>query len=199
MVNQDFMVFYWIGTGVFFVCVMAFLIRKIYIMKHSEYTRKRATKVFRLHGGIRGWKTFENVILGEGGDGVAADQLVIGPFGIIVACDLHQKGSIYGELDAKEWIVSVGEEGRETKTRIPSPYHQAQLCVEQLRSLLAKNKVYSVPVEILVPKTQKQGCYITGSGQHLLGTKELKAQLEKTRFEKDNGVNVELIAALFDR
>lgn len=199
MINQDFMVLYWIGTGIFFVCLMAYLIRKVYILKHSEYTKKAAAKVFRMHGGIRGWKVLTGVTLGEGAAAVVADQIVIGPFGVVVACDLHQKGNVYGELDAEVWVVGVGEEGKEKKTRIVSPYHQAQLCVEQLRSLFAKNKIYSVPVEIMVPKTQKQGCYITGSGQYLMGTRELKSQLEKGRFEKDNGVNVELIAALFNR
>lgn len=199
MGNKEIMTIYWIVVGVFFVCLAAFFIRKLYRMKHSEITRKAATKAFRLHGGIRGWKVLEDVTLGEGGAAVAIDQLVIGPFGVIVACDLHQKGNVYGELEGEEWIVGVGEEGQERKTRIPSPYRQAQRAVEQLRVLFAANKVYSVPVEILVPKTQKQGCYITGGGQYILGAKELKALLEKSRFEKDNGVNVEVIAALLHR
>lgn len=196
MTNEELMKIYWIILAVFSVLLISYFGHKIYLIKHSDSTKSAAAKVFRLHGGIRDWKTISDVTLGEGADAVVADQLVIGPFGVIVACDLYQKGNVYGDLTAAEWIIAQGEEADEKKYRIPSPYHQAQLFVEQLRRVFAENKIYSVPVEIMIPKTQKQGSYITGSSQYLFDMRELKAQLEKARFDKDNGVDVEACAAL---
>ncbi|MEG0541163.1 MAG: nuclease-related domain-containing protein [Angelakisella sp.] len=198
MSNMQIMNIYWTLTAIFFIGVISFFLRRIYLAKHSEKTKSNATKVFRRHGAIRNWKVLTDVTLGVGDQAITADQLVIGPFGVIVACDLHQKGNVYGDLTAPEWILATGEDANEKKTRIVSPYHTAEQGVEQLRSMFAKAKIYSVPVELMVPKTQKQGSYITGSSQYLFSCKELKTQLEKSRFEKDNGVDIEAVAALFN-
>lgn len=199
MNDLELITLYQIILGVFFVCIMVFFIHKIYVMKHSEVTRRAAAKVFRMHGGIRGWKVLSDVTLGEGDEAVTADHVAIGSFGVIVACDLHQKGKVYGDANSGEWVVVTGDEGREVKVRIQSPYHRGGLFVEQLRREFAKHKIYSVPVELMVPKTRKQECYITGVSQYVFDLRELKAQLEKTRFEKDNGVSIEAVAAIFKR
>lgn len=190
---------YWILFFGFIGFALTVLLRKWYLSRHNEATTKRATRAFRMHGNIRGWKTFEKVTLGSGDTAVVVDQLVVAPFGVIVACDLHQKGSVYGDMDAERWVISDGGEDRKEKKReyIASPYHRARLAEQQLRKLFAKEKIYSVPVEIIIPKTMNQTSYITGSSELLIDTRKLKKQLEKVRYEKNSGVDVARIAALF--
>ncbi|MEG1875836.1 MAG: nuclease-related domain-containing protein, partial [Angelakisella sp.] len=110
-----------------------YLLRLWLNTKRSYLTKKRVTKALRRHGALREWKVLENVTLGTGDQAATVDQLVVGPFGMLVACDVHQKGSIYGDLDAREWILTTGSEGNEKKSRIPSPYFAATRFVELLR------------------------------------------------------------------
>lgn len=198
--NVPIVVVYQVILGVLALLVLAVAAYKWYLSRHTLLTCKKATRIFRNHGALRGWKVLEDVTIGEGDKAVTVDQLVIGPFGVIVACDLHQKGKVYGELTATEWILAKGEDGAETKTRITSPYYRATQGMEQLAKRLSKEKIYRVPIEVLVPKTgAKQLHYITGISEFMLTLREVKTLLGKSRFEKDNGVKVEQIAALFTK
>ncbi|MEG2087302.1 MAG: nuclease-related domain-containing protein [Angelakisella sp.] len=141
----------------------------------------------------------ENVTLGTGDQAATVDQLVVGPFGMLVACDVHQKGSIYGDLDAREWILTTGSEGNEKKSRIPSPYFAATRFVELLRPLLAERKIYSLPVEIVLPKTQRQESFVNGGATLFFTLKELKDYINKTKFDKDVGVDIGKVVELFSK
>lgn len=189
---------YIVVLGVAAAAMLLYYLNKWRINRHSELTKKYATKVLRRHGALLGWQVLENVPLGD--DGTVADQIAIGPFGMIVACDLHQNGKVYGGLDDPQWVLARGkEEETAVKSRIDNPYLAVRRCEERVRQTLASNKVYNVPVEVIIPKTQKQVSFVTGSAQHMVTLRELRSMLTKSRYEKDNGVNPQQIAGLFTK
>ena len=191
---------YWTAMILLVTFAVVYLLRKWYYNRNTPATRRLVASVIRRHGAIRGWKLLNNVIVGEGEQAVEIDHLVVAPFGVIIACDLHQRGNAYGELEAQGWIMTIGEDGKERKREtIENPYRRARRAEEQLRKLFAKHKVYSVNVEVIVPKTMKQNSYITGSSEYLFNRKQLAALLAKSRYEKDNGVKVDSIVSLFDQ
>ena len=184
---------FYITLGILLLIVALVVGTKFYRKKYSHTTKKGATKVFKRSGTLKGFKTLSNVTLA---DGVIADQIMVGPFGVMIACDLHQTGKIYGDLESKEWILAVGEDGKEEKTRIDSPLAMARMCEKELRSKLAKAKIYSVPIEIMVVKTQNQACYITGTSGLVYDMKQLKELVNRVKYEKDNKVNVDTVITM---
>lgn len=196
--NFDYMTIYWVVVLLVLTVAVGIALRVRYIHKHGEVTKKRASKVFKNYGKLRGWKVIDNVILGEGDRAVTVDHLVVAPFGILVCCDLYQHGKFYGELNEREWILAKGEESEEVKTRILSPYYTAIAGVEQLRTMLAKAKIYSTSVEVIVPKTQKQSTFITGSLEYLFNLKELKRELTRVKYDKNNNTDINRIVALIN-
>ena len=191
--DNNVMMGYYISLALLLILAGVMIAMLFYKKKHSEITKKTATKAFKRSGVLKGFKSLCDV---DFGDGVVADQVIVGPFGVILACDLHQNGKIYGDLEGKEWIVAVGEDGKATKTRIASPLHMVRQCEKELRKKLAIAKIYSVPIETMVVKTQKQACYITASAGHMYSIKEVKEQLARVKYEKNNNVNVDVIIEL---
>ena len=194
----DYVTIYWSVILVILAIAVGVVLRNKYIRKHGEVTKKKASRVLNNYGKLRGWKVIDNAILGEGNDAVTVDHVVVAPFGILVCCDLFQHGKFYGELNEHEWILAKGEEADEVKTRIPSPYYRAIAGMEQLRAMFGKAKIYNVSIEVLVPKTQKQSSFVTGSSDYLFNLKELKAQIARVKYEKDNKTNIEAIVSLIN-
>lgn len=199
MDNMVFPVLYTLFLVALLAFGLVYLLRLWYFTHKSEATRRFVTKVFRRHGALREWRVLDNVTVGKGDAAVMVDHLVAGPFGVIIACDLHQKGNVYGEMDAENWILTDGEDGREKKREtIPSPYYRVRCAEQQLRTMLAANKIYNVPVEVVVPKTMKQYSYITGSDEYLLSRSDLKNRLQRSKYDKDNGIDIQKITAMFE-
>lgn len=168
--------------------------------KHSETTKKEISRVLRTMAPLREWKVLDGVTLSDKEGEVTADHLVIGPFGVLVLSDIHRQGGYYGELRDGEWVVSTGGEDRvETlRMKIPNPVKNNQRFVAALRALLTKAEVYNVPVEALCPVTQSNiEVYVTGAGSVVVGAGKLRETLGRQKFQKDNGVDVAKLTALF--
>lgn len=198
MTTVAFFLIYVAAMAILLLVGGLWLLRKLYYGRKPHKTKRFVAQLFGRRGRLRGWRCLNNITLGSGADAVVVDHLVVGSFGVILACDIYQKGNIYGELEAAQWLCTIGEDGKEKKREtLESPYRRVRKAEELLRSLFAANKIYSVPVEVMIPRTGKQGCYITGSSDYALTRKELGNQLGRSRYEKDNNVPVERIVALF--
>lgn len=168
--------------------------------KHSETTKKEISRVLRTMAPLREWKVLDGVTLADKEGEVTADHLVIGPFGVLVLSDIHRQGGYYGDLRDREWVISTGGEDKvETmRMRIPSPVKNNQRFVAALRALLTKAEVYNIQVEALCPVTQsKIEIYVTGANTAVVGAGKLRETLGRQKFQKDNGVDIERLAALF--
>jgi len=168
--------------------------------KHSERTKREISRTLRSMAPLREWKVLENVtVAGRGGKEYTADHLVIGPFGVLVLTDIHRRGGYYGELRDEEWVLSTGGEDQvETlRERVPSPVKNNEGFISAFRAILTAGEVYSVPVEGLCPITQSRvEVYVTGAQAQVADSGKLREVLSRQKYQKDNGVDVEKVAAL---
>ena len=189
---NDFLFWYWIIMGALMVVVLLVIFRSVRRTKFASRTKKEVTSLLRKHGLLRQWQVYTDVRIG--GE-CPVDHLVIGPFGIIIACDLYQKGSYYGDLEKEDWILAEGnEEETAKKSRISSPLYQARQAEAKARELLGKNRIYNISIDVFVPLTQDQAAFVTGGTGILLKRKELKDTLDRVKYDKDNGVDIGAVA-----
>lgn len=194
----DILIFIWLATLVLAAIACWYIGLKYLRLTFPKGTKRLVTRLLRRHGALREWRVLTDVTLGEGEQAVTVDQLVVGPFGVLVVGDLYHRGDAYGDLEAREWTMQWGKEGQEKKARTQNPYHAASQGVEQLRQRFAKEKIYKVQVEAVVVATQGQGCYVPGAKPFFYDLRGLKGLLETSRFEKDNGLDIGKIVGLFE-
>lgn len=189
-------------TQVYLGCAIGLIIYfSLYILekstykKHSHLTKKFPTRIFRSHGRLKQFVTLENVQLLD----AVADQVYIGYFGVILACDLHNQGNIYGDHLLKEWSAVIETKNSTDKQSFPSPLLAVQKCETNFRKMLADNKIYNVPIQTMVIKTQNQQLNMASNQNIVFSTKELKSELERVKYDKDNGVDITKIKTLLEQ
>lgn len=197
MNEQNF--FFW-GMMVLTAVAVFLAIYRTHTKKNlSQRTKQDIARTLRSMAPLREWKVMNDVTLTDQKGEVTADHLVIGPFGALVLSDIHRQGSYYGELRDQEWVISTGGEDKvETmRMKVPSPVKNNERFVAAFRALLTRGEVYNVPVDALCPVTQsKIEVYVTGAAPMVVGNGRLREVLGRQKYQKDNGVDPEKIAAL---
>lgn len=143
-------------------------------------------------GLMRGFKVLSNVKIGDGENAVIVENMLIGYFGVLLVRTLGAKGSYYGTLDGESWSVSLDNK----KTPIPNAIRKLKEEEAALRALFSKNKIYKTPLESVVylnNRSKKTELYITNNGE-ILAPGKLGGYLNKTKFEKDAGIDVKKLA-----
>ena len=197
MNEQNF--FFW-GMMVLTAVAVLLAIYRAHTKKNlSQRTKQDIARTLRSMAPLREWKVMNDVTLTDQKGEVTADHLVIGPFGALVLSDIHRQGGYYGELRDQEWVISTGGEDKvETmRMKVPSPVKNNERFVAAFRALLTRGEVYNVPVDALCPVTQsKIEVYVTGAAPMVVGNGRLREVLGRQKYQKDNGVDPEKIAAL---
>lgn len=180
-----------LGVVVIFAAIFAYLRQEVF--DASGKAAAKATRGILSRFGIpRGFKVLSNVTLDNGGGKITAENILVGYFGILLVHTLGARGEYYGTLDSESWtLVSKGK-----KLSIENPVKLLAREEAALRSVFSKNKAYNIPIERIVyisNKSSKTAVYVTHNGELLLGGK-LSAYLEKSKFEKDTGLDVKKIA-----
>ena len=200
MSNQD--IFFWGMMLLTLLAVGLAIYRTSVKNNHSERTRRDIRKTLRSMAPLREWRVLEDVSLtGHKGQVFTADHLVIGPFGVLVLTDIHQRGNYYGELRDAEWVISTGGESKvETlRVRVPNPIKNNEGFVSALREKLTAAEIYNIQVEALCPITQGQiQVFVTGAASMVVENGKLRETLSRQKYQKDNGVDVAKIAALLE-
>ncbi len=192
-------IFFWGMMILSGLAVMLAIYRANVRNHHSQRTKKDIAKTLRSMAPLREWKVLDDVTLTDKKGEVTADHLVIGPFGVLALTDLHRRGGYYGELRDEEWVLSTGGEDKvETlRMKVPSPVKNNERFVAAFRALLTRGEVYNVLVEALCPVTQsKIEVYVTGAGATVVEKGKLRETLGRQKYQKDNGVDTEKVAAL---
>ena len=197
MNEQNF--FFW-GMMVLTAVAVFLAIYRTHTKKNlSQRTKQDIARTLRSMAPLREWKVMNDVTLTDQKGEVTVDHLVIGPFGALVLSDIHRQGGYYGELRDQEWVISTGGEDKvETmRMKVPSPVKNNERFVAAFRALLTRGEVYNVPVDALCPVTQsKIEVYVTGAAPMVVGNGRLREVLGRQKYQKDNGVDPEKIAAL---
>lgn len=158
---------------------------------------KKTARILSRFALLRGFKVLTNVKAGSGGDAVVIENMLIGYFGILLVRTLGAKGSYYGTLDSDAWTLVRDEK----KTVVPNAVKELEKNAAVLRAVFAKEKIYNIPIESIVymaNRSKKTALYITNNGE-ILAPGKLGGYLDKTKFEKDAGLDVLKIAAAVQR
>lgn len=144
------------------------------------------------YGRLRSFRVLRNLTLEVNGKTAYIENMLIGFFGILIVHTCGARGDFYGTVDGKDWILHQDSK----RTTFPNPLLEQQKALAMLRSAFSKEKLYNLPMENLVVLTSrgsKTALYITHSGEILLPGK-LRSYLDKTKFDKDLGLDVARIA-----
>lgn len=179
------------GTVIIFAAIFAYLRQEVF--NTSSKAAAKATRGILSRFGIpRGFKVLSGVTLDNGGEKITIENMLIGYFGILLVRTLSSRGEYYGTLDSESWTLV----SKDNKQALENPVKLLAREEAALRTVFSKNKAYNIPVERMVyisNKSSKTAVYITHNGEILLGGK-LSGYLEKSKFEKDTGLDVKKIA-----
>lgn len=180
-----------IGAIVIFVAIFAYLKQEVF--DASGKAAAKATRGSLSRFGVpRGFKVLSNVTLDNGGGKIVVENMLIGYFGILLIRTLGTRGEYYGTLDSESWTLVA----KDKKHSIENPVKLLAREEAALRAVFSKNKAYNIPIDRIVyisNKSNKTAVYVTHNGELLLGGK-LSSYLEKSKFEKDTGLDVKKIA-----
>ena len=157
---------------------------------------KKVSRILKRFAGIRSFKVLNDLTLKTAKKNVHIDHILIGFFGIMVVNTQNLPGSIYGDGRGKNWTHVVTKNGREAKTSFPNPLLENQQAVDAVREVLSTNGVYKVNIESWVVFTRKKASLNLPKGLSVLGIKNFKKLLKKSRYSADGNVNVPQVASL---
>lgn len=192
--------FYWAVLAAC-VLVLAFVLIRAYISYFkSDMTKGKVHRALKKLGALRSWKVLRDVTVSAGGESARVDHAVVGPWGVLLFCDIHARGCYFGKMEEQNWARTDGEEEKATgRVLVPNPGKECEKAVAILRRLFAENKIYNMQVEWFLPATGKQvKSYISGSQDVVVTLPELREVLSRGKYDKDNGVDIQKIAALFE-
>ncbi len=191
---------YWAFMAICIVTAIALLARAWVLRHRSERTKGNIQKLLRKMGALRHWKVLGDVTVSEGGQTAKLDHVVVAPYGVFLFCDIYAKGCYYGKIEDDMWVCTDGDEENTKREPAKNPAKECQAAVEILRRLFAREGLYKMQVEYIVPTTGKQiTSYVSGSQNIILTPKELQDRLSSKKYDKDNGVDLEKVTALFTK
>ena len=157
---------------------------------------KKVSRILKRFAGIRSFKVLNDLTLKTEKKNVQMYHILSGFFGIMVVNTQNLPGSIYGDGRGKNWTHVVTKNGREAKTSFPNPLLENQQAVDAVREVLSTNGVYKVNIESWVVFTRKKASLNLPKGLSVLGIKNFKKLLKKSRYSADGNVNVPQVASL---
>ncbi len=193
--QTQFIVF---AVGAVMVVIIAVIV--ILMMKNRKkgkkaYVNPDVLHVLKKHVRLRDAKFFNNVAFSDGEKTITVDHVLIGIFGVMLIDAREERGEIYGEEKDKTWTHKAGER----KISFQNPLRVLEEAEQLLRKRLAANNIYGVPIErrvvFTVDSAKALGIYVPENLPYSR-LKGFKALLQKKRYDTDNGVDVEKIAAI---
>lgn len=159
--------------------------------KKGTLGKNRVDSTLKKFGVIRNYKVLKDVHLSVGGREAQIDHMMIGFFGILFVSTVNDTAEYYGEVKDPSWTKVSGKSG-EKRTRIDNLVEKNLRNIDVVREIFAKNDVFNIKMEGLVVfcgNRKKTLIGITGSPS-LMTYQKFKSYVRKSKFEKDNNVDV---------
>lgn len=156
----------------------------------------RVTNRLRQFASIRSYKVLTDVTLPYGKQNVHVDNILVGFFGLLFINTKAENADFYGEERDEQWVMVK----KEVKSRFPNPLNQGINTMDAVRKIFASNNVYNISMEQLVVFTAsfRKTTLNIKETLPILNVRKLGSHLNRTRFEKDNGVDVDLLVKLIE-
>lgn len=162
----------------------------------AEGQKRRAAGVLKKFAAIRSYKVLQDITLDCGKETVHIDHILVGFFGLLFVNVEVENADYYGDETGEQWSVVKND----VKTYINNPLKEGIAAMDATRKIFAKNNIYNIQMEQVVVFTsafKKNTLYIKDT-LPVVNVRKLSSLLSKTRFEKDNGVDVERLVKLIE-
>lgn len=163
---------------------------------------KRVSGVLRSYARLRSFKVLDNVVLpaASGSGTVTIDHVLVGFFGLLFVTDLTLDGDYYGSVKEATWSCTTRQNAdgttlAEKVASLTNPLITNDRAREAALRVFSKNNIYNLRIESMaVAASSASVFYISGGEGKVTPLGKLRQVLDSTRFDLDNGVDVEKIA-----
>lgn len=159
--------------------------------------KRRVDTLLKKFGVIRNYRVLRDVTLVIGERRAKIEHMMVGFFGVLIASSVNDTAEYYGTVRDEYW-TKVTDQKRE---KIENFERKNQQDIDVLREIFSKNGVYGIRMEgvvVFCGNHKKTLIGVTGSNA-LMDLRTFKAYLGKSKFEKDNDVDVPALCALLDK
>lgn len=175
-----------IGMAAYFINIAA-------MRRRGVLGRRRTAAKLRKYAAITGYKTLNDITLELEGQRCHIDHLLIGLFGVMLLKTMERSGDYYGDARGANWSVASDQYSKQS---VPNPLLQMAEQEAFLRRIFAKREIYRVTVYQTVVFERigrKHGINISGRPDNLVRRRELTGYLNKAKFDKDTGIDIERV------
>lgn len=165
---------------------------------NPKVCRKKVVGILKRYAAIRQFRVLTDLDLELDGRTAHFDQVLIGFYGISFFTCLPESAAYYGQQRDEKWS-RVDADGK--KTYLPNPADCRGAGDRYGTPYFRENNVYNIQMEHLVVfagARKKTEVYVKASVP-TLKRKELKQLLDKVKYQKDNSVDVEMLAGLLEK
>ena len=163
---------------------------------------RRVSGTLRGYARLRRFKVLDNIVLpaASGSGTVTIDHVLVGFFGLLFVTDLTLDGDYYGSVKEATWSCTTRQNSdgtvlAEKVASLPNPLITNDRAKEAALRVFSKNNIYNLKIESMaVAASNASVFYISGGEGKVTPIGKLRQALDSTRFDQDNGLDVEKIA-----
>lgn len=187
------------------ILILAAAVGVWYLLRYLSYRRgtlahSRVSSELTRFGVIRNFKILKNLHLTCGDRQADPELVLVGFFGILFVSSVNDTAEYYGDAKSERW-TKVLPNAAHSRSEIPNYIQKHIHDIDVVREIFSKNRVYNIRMEgvtVFCGGTKKTLIGITD--QHgLMNFSEFKNYLSKSKFDKDNDVDVPALCELLTK
>ena len=175
--------------------VAALVIRDAVLRSRGRYVHAKVTAKLKSFSRLRRYKVLTDVTVPYKDGQKTISHLLVGIFGILIV-DAHEfSGELYGTAEDKKWTYIPKKGARQQPDSLSL---DLQAKADAVRTLLAANKVYRLAIDSVnvVQNSEKGLVLYVPQNLPVIRLKRLSALLGKSKYDKDEGVDIDKVAAI---
>lgn len=184
-------------AAVIALAVCGWLLYRFFQYRAGKLGKMKVQGVLKRFGVIRNYKILEDVHLSFQGKTADIDHMLIGFFGILFVSTVNDTAEYYGDAKGADWTKVIDQK----RVKMENLMQKNIRNIDVVRMIFSKNGMYNIHMEgvtVFCGGSKKTLIGITGA-QSLMTLKQFKAYITKTKFEKDNNVDVPALTELIER
>ena len=175
--------------------VAAFVIRDAVLRSRGRYVHTKVTAKLKSYSRLRRYQVLTDVTVPYKDGHKTISHILVGIFGIILV-DAHEfSGELYGTAEDKKWTYIPKKGARQQPDSLSL---DLQAKADAVRTLLAANKVYRLTIDSVnvVQNSEKGLMLYVPQSLPVIRLKRLSAMLGKSKYDKDEGVDIEKVTGI---
>ncbi len=181
------------------ISVVNYLIRGA-SFKKGEFGKELVENSLKRYASSRDMTVLSNVSVSDGEETVTFENVLVGYFGLLFVQSIQGGGSFWGDGKEEQWAFTDGD----SKIIFKNPILEQEEKIKVFRRVLAKKKIYNVPLEstvVLATMGKEPKLYMSNIGNMdaVLTESMFKNFLQQDKFEQDKGIDKDAIIAIFNK